>query len=95
MSSWPFRTVMERNSDDGQANANEPCAALRWRLQARKQILMQSFFEDYQIPVTSEISLRIGLSEVSENSLVQGARPDTIIRVGGDEDSWDRLAPVD
>ena len=45
--------------------------------------------------ITSEIGLRKGLNKVSENSLVQGARPDTLIRVGGDENSWDRLARLD
>src|SRR6476619_3787841 len=75
------------------------CAALRYCLQARKQILMHSFLGitrfQSKTNMTSEIGLRKGLNEVSENSFAQGAYPDMIIRVGGDEDSWDHLARLD
>jgi hypothetical protein len=81
------------------ANANEYCAALRCRLQAKKQVLMHSFLGitrfQSKTNITSEIGLRKGLNEVSENPVVQRGRPDTIIRVGGDKDSWDRLARLD
>jgi hypothetical protein len=45
--------------------------------------------------ITSKIGLRKGLNEVSENSFIQGARPDTIIRVGSDEDCWDSATLLD
>jgi hypothetical protein len=65
----------------------------------KKQVLMHSFLAitrfQSKTNITSEIGLRKGLNEVSENPVVQRGRPDTIIRVGGDKDSWDRLARLD
>jgi hypothetical protein len=45
-------------SGDRQANANDVCVALQYRLQARKQILIHFIFGDYQISKQNERNKR-------------------------------------